>query len=397
MLRAYEFQKVNGTGPNQNAFNAGGSIHAEYTTTSRPFTIGLTYFFANPLGTNGANPQTNPQVDNSLPGYSVSSLGELYAQYRTFRDAVQIGKMQITTPWANPADGRLIPVTYQGLVARRYFAPGWDAGIMRIARFKSRTSSTFDANDLLTNATTPGFLLVDLTRSAGAFSGSVHQYWFYDIAALTHAQIRYDLSARSYLAAQAIAENSIGRALVGIVHNHTLGLQYGRTIGAVNATVGYNWSPGVTYVTTSPASVFKPVGGTPAVRALGGGLFQVAGGGIASPYTDGYTADPLFTTSLVATLVDRRSTGSAFRIAFSATNGNGRLTALIAHGFYDYSNALGPSTATESEADVTYLFSNVDPTRVYSGFSLRQRWGYRASSGPPFRFLYSRTQLQYTF
>ncbi|MDP9018308.1 MAG: OprD family outer membrane porin, partial [Candidatus Eremiobacteraeota bacterium] len=397
VVRAFEFQRINRVGVNANAFSLGGSLHAEYTTSARPLTLGLTYYFADPVGTGGPNPRTNPNIDNSLPGFPYRSLGELYAQYRTFRDVLQIGKMQLTSPWANAADGRMIPVTFQGITARRYFAPGWDLGVMRVARFKSRTSSAFDANNLLTNATTPGFLLVDLTRTAGSFSGSLHTYWFYDVASLTHAEVRLALSERSFITAQGIEEHEIGRALVGTIHSHVLGLQYGTRIGAVNATLGYNAIPAVSYRTNNPGSIFQPVGGTPNKRALGRGLFEVAGGGIASPYTDGYVADPLFTTSLVASLVDRRSTGSAIKLAFSATSGNGRLTGSIAHGFYDYSNRLGTATATETELDGTYFLSNVDPTRGYTGFSFRQRWSYRASSGPPFAFLYSRSQLQYTF
>ncbi|GAC1388782.1 MAG: hypothetical protein NVSMB31_03490 [Vulcanimicrobiaceae bacterium] len=397
VLRAYEFQKINRAGVNASAFSLGGALHAEYTTAARPLTFGITYYFADPLGTNGADPQRDPRIDNSLPGFAYRSLGELYAQYRTFRDVIQIGKMQLKSPWANPADGRMIPVTFQGVAARRYFAPGWDLGIMRVARFKSRTSSTFDANNLLTNATTPGFLLVDVTRSAGSFTGSLHQYWFYDVASMTHAQVRFELSDRSFIAAQGIEEHHIGRALIGSIHSHMLGVQIGTRVGDVNATLGYNRAPAVTYVTNNPASIFQPTGGTAAKRALGGGRFQVAGGGIASPYTDGYVADPLFTTSLVASLVDRRSTGSAIKFALSATSGNGRFSGSIAHGFYDYSNPLGAATATETELDGTYFLSNVDPTRSYTGFSFRQRWGYRASSGPPFAFLYSRSQLQYTF
>lgn len=396
-MRAYQFQRINRSGLNQQATNFGGGVHAEYTFNARPLTLGATYYFADPLGQNGSRPQTNPKIDNSLPGFSYSSLGELYVEFRSWRDFAQVGKMQLATPWAGSADARLIPVTYQGLTARHYFGRGWDFGLTRVARFKSRTSSTFDANDLLTQATTPGFLLLDLTHTAGAFSGSLHQYWFYDVAAMTYAQVRVQISERTFVAAQMVAEADIGKSLVGTIHNHTIGLQAGTKIGALDATLGYNSSPGVLYRTAAPKTIFQPAGGTPAVRSLGNGIFAVAGGGIASPYSDAYTADPLFTTSFVASLVDRRSTGSAFRFQLAGTTANGRFSGILARGFYDYSNALGPATATESEFDGTYFLSNIDPTRVYTGFSIRQRWGYRTSTGPPFDFLYSRTQLQYNF
>ena len=399
LVRLYEFQKINAVGTNQRALNIGGALHAEYTRNAHPFTLGATYYAAEPFGLNGPNPQSNTGLDNTLPAYRYSALGELYAQYRTWRDFIQLGKMQIASPWANAADGRLIPVTYQGVVGRHYFESGWDIGITRIARFKSRTSSTFDANNLLTNATTPGFLLVELTRSAGTISGSVHQYWFYDIASMTYAQVRVRLSDRAFTAAQAVAESDIGRALLGTIHNHTLGLQLGTRIGVVNATLGYDTAPRVTYITTAPQTIFaqSAVAGSSTVRALGGGRFAVAGGGIASPYTDGYVADPLFTTAIAASLVDRRSAGYAFKFTLTAQSGNGRFSGTLARGFYNYSNSLSSATATETDADGTYFLSNIDPARVYSGFSIRQRWGYRTTTGAPLRFLYSRTQLQYDF
>lgn len=396
-LRAYQFQRINAVGINQQAVNFGGGLHAEYTARSRPFTVATTYFFADPLGLNGNDPQANPAVDNTLPGYNESSQGELYAQYRTWRDFLQAGKMQIFTPWANPADGRMIPVTFQGILARSYIAPGWDVGVARIARFKSRTSSTFDANDLLTNDRTPGFLLVDLTHATRSLRASLHQYWFYDVAALTYAQMQIDLPHHRFIAAQAVAESNAGRSLLGTIHNHTLGLELGARIGAVHATLGWDRSPSVLYETASPGSIFTPIGGTPASRSLGGGLFEVVGGGIASPYTDGYVSDPLFTTSIVTSLVDRRSPGSAVKIAFAATTADGRWSGQIAQTYFDFNNALGSASATESDADVTVLLSRIDPVLPFTGLSLRQRWGYRVSSGPPLRFLYSRTQLQYTF
>ncbi|HUY11651.1 MAG TPA: OprD family outer membrane porin, partial [Candidatus Dormibacteraeota bacterium] len=353
VLRAYDFQRYNRVGVNQSATNFGGSLHLEYTASSRPFTLGATYFFANPLGTNGSDPRSDPQVDNTLPGYSYSSLGELFAQYRTWRDFVQLGKMQIATPWANGADGRLIPVTFQGLVARRYFGRGWNLGLVRVARFKSRTSATFDADNLLTTARTSGFLMLSLSRAAGSFTGSLHQYWFDNIASLTYAQASWKLSHRRFIGAQGVIENDAGAALLGVIHNRTLGLQFGQRIGAVTATLGYDEAPAVLYLTSTPSSIFQPTGGTAAFANAGGGLFRVVGGGIASPYTDGYVADPLFTTSIVTSLVDRRSPGSALELAFEASDASGRLSGRIARSFFDFSNPLGSASATESALDAT--------------------------------------------
>ncbi|MDQ6825817.1 MAG: OprD family porin, partial [Candidatus Eremiobacteraeota bacterium] len=148
---------------NAAAFNFGGKIHAEYSLPNSPLSVGATYFGAEPFGANngrinsssenyapGFDPCAekaagfNPCVDNTLPGFELSSLGELYLQYKTKWVTAQIGKESITTPWANPSDSRVVPVTFQGATISVNFAPGWTATGMRIARWKNRTSSSFD-------------------------------------------------------------------------------------------------------------------------------------------------------------------------------------------------------------------------------------------------------------
>lgn len=392
-IRAYVYQRINKVGQNQRAWNFGGTLHADVTLKSRPLTLGASYAFADPLGTNGSDPQHNAALDNTLPGYSYSALSELYAQYRTWSDFAQIGRMSIDTPFVNPADKRLIPITFQGAQVRHYFGGGWNVALMQIARFKSRTSSTFDANNLLTQVRTPGFALLEVSHGSRALNVSADQYWFADVASLTYLSAQVRVGEGSMLAAQTVIEDQAGRALAGTIHNHTYGLQFATRSGGVDVSLGFDYAPAVTFVTTNPASIFRPVG-APAPVALGGGRFSVLGGGIASPYTDSLTSDPLFTTSLTASQSDRRSAGTSYKLALSGTGDSGHVPWAFSQSHFDF-GAVG--TTDETDADITLNLGRIDPTKLYTGLSLRQRWGYRITNTAPLRFLYSRTQLQYTF
>ncbi len=63
-IRAFYFTRSNlvqnAGNPNRTAFNLGGKLHGEYHFGTTPFTAGATYFGADPLGANGANPRPNP-------------------------------------------------------------------------------------------------------------------------------------------------------------------------------------------------------------------------------------------------------------------------------------------------------------------------------------------------
>ncbi len=436
-------------GANQNAaaFNLGGRIHAEYGIPNTPLSVGATYFGAEPFSANdnrrnapsagyaqGFDPCSDkaagfdPCVDNTLPGFALSSLGEMYLQYKTKWISAQVGKESINTPWANPSDSRIVPVTFQGATLSINFAPGWTATAMRMARWKNRTSSAFDANSLLCNQSptpanfpgpackrsdaapgtpTSGFLLLGLSRTFSPYlSASAYNYEFYDVANLTHIEAKYTYAPRSplkpFLAGQYIAESDTGRSIVGAIHNHTIGAQLGASFSKeIDAALSYNSSPIVTYVSASPASIFLPVGGTQATGAsvpgAPSGTKFLYGGGIASPYTDSYATDPLYTTSITQGMADRRSAGTALKLAITAYTNNRHLRGIFSRATYNYNTPAGTSKAAETNFDLTYFFNKIDPKKPYSGLSLRHRLAIRDQTQSPFTFIYNRTQLEYSF
>ncbi|MDP9110290.1 MAG: hypothetical protein M3M96_01465, partial [Candidatus Eremiobacteraeota bacterium] len=96
-VRGYYFTRQNASGSkpgvNQASFNAALNLHGQYTFADSGFSAGATYLYANPLNncTTPAShfappcgkvtaPSLNP--DDTLPGFTLSTLYEAYVQYQ---------------------------------------------------------------------------------------------------------------------------------------------------------------------------------------------------------------------------------------------------------------------------------------------------------------------------
>jgi hypothetical protein len=224
---------------------------------------------------------------------------------------------------------------------------------------------------------------------------------------MVYADGKFTLAPKSPLnptvAAQFVDETPNGRALLGLVANTTYGAQIGVTPAKnIGFTASFDQSPwlyanvGATSAAAAGRGIFLPSGGTVSAAQVAPNVFRVAYGGIASPYSDAYATDPLYTTSISQGMVDRRSAGISYRGAFTYTSSNKQLKALVAEAFYDYGNQLGPNLTYEFNVDVTYDFNRVRGP-VYKGLSLRERYANRTQPTLPFHFQYVRNQLEYDF
>jgi len=421
-LRAYDFarenQVQNAANPNRTAFNFGGSLHLDYALRHTPLHVATTYFGAYPFGANGLRPQRNGQIDNTVPGFAMSTFDEAYLRYKDTRTSVTAGDQVINTPWTPTSDTRLKPVAFQGLDASYAFGPYLALGVSRMIRFEGRTSSAFDRNTLLTSQAagqpsytphnTSGFLLADLMIKPNKnVTASLNNYSFYDIANFFYGEVRGALAPDSpynpTVAVQYVNEVSEGRRLIGRVLNNTYGVQLATNLNRnVLFQTGFDTAPvrydtvAATSVTAAGRGIFLPAGGTPTAAALGGGVYRIAYGGIASPYSDSYATDPLFTTSISQGMADRHSPGTSYKAGLTFTPDNKRVRGIISEAYYDYGNELGSNRTYETNVDVTYFFSPVKKG-AYKGLAFRERFADRQQPTIPLDFKYIRTQLEYDF
>ena len=137
------------------------------------------------------------------------------------------------------------------------------------------------------------------------------------------------------------------------------------------------------------------------------GTTQIYYGGWASPYTDSYSTDPLFTTSVTQGMADRRAPGTSWKVALTFTTTNKRLVFMATDAWYDYGNALVPQKTSIWTLDGKYYLSPVEKA-PYHGLFLRYRFAERTQSNTYFPigstylggsplFEYNRAQLEYDF
>ena len=437
---------------NQATFNTGISLHGAYDFGSG-LSVGASYLYASPFdgGCNSAGAHaaglpcvkpnspgiTSTNPDDTLPGFNLSTLYEAYLQYKTPALFARLGDQVINTPWANSSDSRLKPVSFRGGDVSYRFNKHVTGEVMYMNRFESRVDSDFVNSTLLTASkladapgsggnlhiapysaiATNGFAYARVGYSNGAFGANLHDYAFANIANALWLDAKYSQKSyvKPYIAVQAGTESSSGSAVIGKINSQVFGIQAGVTPWKnVDLTLGYNDFPEKHDTLTLPANVtcsggaiggsavfpyFLPAGGTPQCNTNAAGATTVYYGGWASPYTDSYATDPLFTTSISQGMADRRSAGQALKIAATANLFHKRIRLITSRAWYKYGNPIGGVAPTqETDFDATYFFSKVGKG-AYHGLSIRQRFAERTqqffTTNPDFK--YERTQLEYDF
>jgi hypothetical protein len=148
------------------------------------------------------------------------------------------------------------------------------------------------------------------------------------------------------------------------------------------------------------------------------GTTSVYYGGWASPYTDGYATDPIFTTQISQGMADRRAPGTSWKVAGTFTSSNKRVILIASDAWYNYGNALVAQNTNEWNLDGQWRVNPVGKG-TYHGLLVRYRYAQRSQTnticgdsgtscpagatvgssylgGLPL-FKYNRAQLEYDF
>ncbi|MBV9269874.1 MAG: OprD family outer membrane porin [Candidatus Eremiobacteraeota bacterium] len=447
---------------NQASFNTAINLHGQYTFAGSNVSLGATYLYANPLNGCGAASShldptsgcfakkafpfrgTNP--DDTLPGFELNTLYETYLQYKDPSLLVKIGNQVLNTPWANPSDSRLKPVAFEGGDLQYKFNKEFTGELAYFNRFQDRVMSDFVDATLLTfkpaaadgsglpgniispgTITNNGFAYGRVGYSYNNLGANLHYYDFDKIANLIWLDGKYAWKTpfKPFVAIQYANERSTGDAVLGKIASDVYGVQGGVSFGPnVDVTLSYDNIPeksdrvvlpaGASCATTGSAihsikattttvPYFLPTGGTPNCVPNGDGTTTIYYGGIATPYTDSYATDPLFTTTISQGMADRRSPGESGKLQATFTTNNKRLKFIAARALYRYgNNATGVAPTQETNLDGTYYFNAVPKTGAYHGLFFRYRYAERTINftqlygGLPI-FKYNRAQLEFDF
>jgi len=455
---------------NQATWNNAVSLHADYHFPGRRWFIGGTYFYANPLsacaGTaahvKGAAcitqtpPSTNP--DDTVPGFKLSTLMEAYAGYSAYNVVAKIGNQIFVSPWAGAVDTRVKPAAFQGAYFSYSPAGAWTFEAAGMIRFEPRTSSEFVNSTLLTSypagnqgmasnifvpcygsactgIPTSGFIYAHagFTPKSANYSLNAYDWRVADITNIVWADAHFTLAQnrwKPYVALQGGFEKNIGASVVGKIDSSLIGVQLGfsvtRRIVLAGSFVSLPWhydtvdlphgvkctntggKKGYYQIVTNGMTLpyFLPVNAAQC-ETNAGGTTTIAYGGWASPYTDNYATNPVFTTQVSQGIPDRRAAGTSWKIGATYTSIDQRFILIASDAWYDYGNAIAPQRTTEWNLDGTYRFHHV-LAGPYKGLQLRYRYAQRTYSntftltgvqilgGVPF-FKYNRAMLEYDF
>jgi hypothetical protein len=458
-IRSYYFTRLNNPqlttrNPlNQASWNTAFDVHASYAFGNN-FSVVGSYLYADPFNGSCETPATHLTLacvkpntgapiqgtnpDDTLPGFILNTLFESYIQYHSPSLLIKAGNQVVNTPWALPSDTRLKPVAFLGGDVNYNFTKSWLGEVAYMNKFEARASSAFLNSTLLTatniadapgaganlhlppfsSINTDGFLMGHLGYAQGPLAGNAYYYQFFDIVNAFWADGHYTWKGygKPFIALQGGTETNQGRSVIGKIDSQVIGIQGGYSLwNNVDFTVGYDYipqkrntivlPPGVTCSTTgtiggtAPFLYFLPTAGTPQCHNNLNGTTDIFFGGWASPYTDSYATDVLYTTSITQGMIDRRSAGQSVKVQATVYLDNKRVRFIASRAYYDYGNTTGGVAPTqETDLDGTYFFNPIGKG-PYHGLSFRYRYAERTqnffTTNPDFK--YNRAQLEYDF
>jgi hypothetical protein len=471
--------KYSSTGVNQATWNSSIALHAEYAFPDLGgLYLGVSYLYSDPFDGDCSTayshrkgkpcisqvpPNTNP--DDTLPGFILNTFYETYLGYRDQSWSAKLGNQLFISPWANPADTRLKPQAFQGGDVVFSGLKSWTFEAADMLQFQNRTSNTFQSNTLLTsfpagnsgmpaNIYVPGGHFIETNGFFYAKAGYSNTQagltvdgYFYNVSALMNMlwfDGKYTLADnkwKPFVELQGGTEGNAGASYLGKINSDVFGARIGANVTKnVLLTFGFDTLPWHNDTITLPDNVtcsnathqitakgatlayFLPLvnNGTGQCTDNGNGTATVYYGGWASPYTDNYTADPLFTTNGSQGMIERRAAGTSERLVATYTSTNNRIVFLAAYGWQNFGNAAAPVADTnEFDLDGIYRFSHYKGTGPYKGLMLRDRYFVRTigntwcgasattcAAGSAFGaqylgglplFKYNRAQLEYDF
>lgn len=364
-LRSYYNHRDFETSENTSAFASGGNIHVE-TAPLEGISVGATFYVSDDLNTRS----DNPAKDNPNLPENVNILGEAYVQYETASDLLRIGRQLINTPFANPGDAFIIPVTYEAVSYVKKTAMGLTLSGHFLDRIKGRPDSAF----VDTSAFSAGRYRVSDAPNEGVWVAGANyqnnqtalQAWGYHLPdQFNLAYLQADQSLQESFgviprfSAQYLHQRDDGAAVLGQVDTQTVGLKVAGSMGVTTAYLAWNH-------VEENAGAFN-------------------NGGILAPFN--FSTSPIFTNSMIQTM-ENSTPGSAYKVGVDV-NVTKNLGVALSHSVY---NRIGAVDTDATDFDVTYKFAG-----SFDGLSLRLRVAMVSADVPAAEVIEVRPQIQYVF
>lgn len=319
------------------------------------FSLGGNFVVANPFFASSINPYSADQQAIFLPSNRVVTVSQLYLQYQ-FEDKFQAnaGWITLDTPWVNSFDpSAMTQYVYQGGIVN--VKPMDSVQITALAfnrsmpfnqsHFTSLTmynpSLDIDSNTANITQGSRGTVAMGAQYQPNSdFNLSLWGYMFGDYANLLYASTAYtipfDSSTSIHFGLQGGMEGTSSWG--SSVFNNTTEGNVGSNLVGIQIGANIDWF-GIDF----------------SANNVWGNRNNYAQGGLVSPYTYQVATDPLYTTSIIAGLVEK-SAGSAYKIAPTFTLLNSNLTITPSYAYY---NTRAVPNSAEYDLELNYAVEQV--------------------------------------
>jgi hypothetical protein len=357
--------------PDQGGYALGGRLFAE-TGSLYGFSAGGAYYVSDDVGTTHRD---EARVLLNVPN-DVEILGEAYLSFSALGTRLTGGRLLIDTPFANPSDAFMVPVTFTGFGISNQSVPGLTLSAFYLTHIKDRPADEFvDIGEFVGNRLGGPALASDDTASdrGTAIAGAVYaskqsklQAWGYvfsDYFATGYAEASHRFGEIAgvipYAGAQYVHQFETGDELLGDVDARAFGARLGAQLAGADLSVAWNHAP-------EQRDAFRS-------------------GGVLAPYS--FATGALFTNSMVDT-IENSDSGDSLKLALVYEWGPS-VVARLSYAIYDRDHL---STTRETNLDLAYKFRG-----RANGLTFRVRVGLVSARDRARRLADIRTQLQYAF
>jgi hypothetical protein len=364
-LRIYDNVQAFQQGSDKYGTAFGGRLAFETNAQSLlGFSAGFAYYTSNDLSTNHDDPAARTQF---TPTVDIDILGEAYLRWSGFNSVVTAGRQLITTPFLNPSDAFMIPITYSGYSVINKSIQNVTLQAYNITEVKSRQADAFaDMSRFAaarvggTSKNTAGDNVFGAVFDREGTKAQAWEYLFTDLFNLTFLEAEHGRAmgdAKVYGSAHFGMQNDQGEKLLGEVDTQLYGVKVGVRSGGADFSLAGE---------------------------------QVAGGRFLSPYT--FFTDALYTNSMITGMSNvEAGNGWKAMLTYDFTE---HFWGKISHSRFDFA---ADKDFSESDLDLRYTFAKESD---FTGLSLLGRVGYRDGSNNPAGYtdlIEYRAQVQYLF
>lgn len=322
-------------GADQQGFALGGKLHAE-NAALYGFNVGVTFNVAsdfNLVSKQNYKRATLYKDYANLGEQDAVGLGESYLNYNGYNFNFRTGAQEFTSPFANPSDAFIMPISYTGHVLTYTGVEKLKLTVAQLNKVKFRNSDTFKpiGEAAVAGSVTDGLVVFGADYNNEQIKASAYHYGFDELMKLNYVTTGYTFNlAEGFLltpSVQYATEKKTGKALRGDIDSSALGFNVNATKDAFKVDLSY-------------VSIGEEKG-----KYLNGGFY--------SPLT--FFTDALYTNSMVNGMAGIDA-GSSYKLNVNYTYSES-LSGKVSYADYDFkTNVLDRS---EVNFDVTYKFSDI--------------------------------------